>query len=85
VVGNTNGIQLTGRAQGNVISHNIVAGNPPLQVSINNPMTTGVDIRNEATPGANTFEDNLCLTAIGIANCPAVDDTPKGVQSSTPK
>ena len=74
MVGNANGIQLFGRAQGNFISHNFIAGNPPVQVSVNNPTTTGVDIRNEATAG-NTFEDNYCLTAVNAA-CPAVDDTP---------
>jgi parallel beta-helix repeat protein len=77
VVGNTNGIIVDVGTQGNFIRRNIVAGNPAVQVSVNNPTTSGVDIRNNATPGANTFHDNFCLTAVNVA-CPAVDDTPLG-------
>lgn len=73
IVGNANGIVLLG-GEGNFIRGNIIVGNPPVQVSVNNPTTSGVDIRNSA-PGANTFEDNFCLTAVNVA-CPAVDDTP---------
>jgi len=75
VVGNTNGIVVDAGVEGNVIRRNFVASNPAVQVSVNNPTTSGVDIRNSATPGANTFEDNFCLTAVNAA-CPAVDDTP---------
>jgi parallel beta-helix repeat protein len=75
VVGNANGILLVAGAEGNFIRRNIVAGNPAIQVSVDNPTTTGVDIRNLAAPGTNTFEDNFCLTAVNAA-CPAVDDTP---------
>lgn len=75
VVGNANGIFLVAGVEGNFIRRNVVAGNPPLQVSLSFPATTGVDIRNMAAPGANTFEDNFCLTAVNAA-CPAVDDTP---------
>lgn len=75
VVGNANGITLVAGVQGNVILRNLVVGNPPIQVSVNNPGTTGVDIRDLATPGSNIIEDNVCLTAVN-AVCPAVDDTP---------
>jgi parallel beta-helix repeat protein len=71
LVGNTNGIVLVPGVEGNVIRHNIVAGNPPVQVSAAFPATDGVDIRNQATPGANTIDDNFCLTSINAA-CPAV-------------
>jgi len=75
IVGNVNGIVLLG-GQGNFIRGNIIVGNAPVQVSVNNPTTSGVDIRNNTAPGANTFEDNFCLTAVNAA-CPAVDDTPR--------
>jgi parallel beta-helix repeat protein len=76
VVGNANGIILLAGNSGNFFRHNIIVGNPPVQVSVNSPTTSGVDIRNDATAGANTFEDNVCLTAVNAA-CPGVDDTPR--------
>jgi parallel beta-helix repeat protein len=63
-VGNTNGIYLVAGVVGNVIIRNLVVGNPAVQVSINNPVTTGVDIRNLSTAGMNTLEGNLCITSI---------------------
>jgi hypothetical protein len=57
--------------EGNIVRHNIIAGNPPVQISDSFQTTNGVDIRNLATPGANTFEDNFCLTALN-APCPAI-------------
>jgi hypothetical protein len=53
--------------EGNVIVGNLVVGNPPVQVSVNNPTTAGVDIRNLATPGSNTVEGNVCLTLVNVA------------------
>jgi len=64
VVVNANGITLVSGVQGNVILGNLVVGNPPIQVSVNNPTIVGVDIRDLATPGANTIIDNVCLTAL---------------------
>lgn len=79
VVGNANGIILfanvTPPVTGNTVRKNLVVGNPPVQISVNNPATTGVDIRNDAPPGSNIIEDNVCLTAVNAA-CPDVDDTP---------
>ena len=75
IVGNANGITLVAGAEGNFIRGNVVVGNPPVQVSVNNPATTGVDIRNLAAPGTNTIIDNVCLTAVNAA-CPSVEDTP---------
>jgi hypothetical protein len=57
--------------EGNIVRHNIIAGNPPVQISDSFQTTNGVDIRNLATPGANTVEDNFCLTALN-APCPAI-------------
>lgn len=74
VVGNVNGIILVAGAEGNFIRRNIVAGNAPVQVAVNNPTTTGVDIRNDATPDVNTIIDNVCLTGVN-APCPSVEDT----------
>ena len=67
VFGNANGIVLVAGTEGNVVFRNLVLGNPPVQVSVNNPGTAGVDIRNLATPGANVVEGNVCLTAANAA------------------
>jgi hypothetical protein len=58
-------------AQGNLIRRNLIVGNPPVQVSVENPSTSGVDIKNEAPAGANTFQDNICLTSVN-GPCPAL-------------
>src|SRR6516162_2287464 len=71
VLGNTNGIILVPGVEGNIIRHNIVAGNPPVQLSVTFPADDGVDIKNQATPGTNTIDDNFCLTSVNAA-CPAV-------------
>jgi parallel beta-helix repeat protein len=63
ILGNTNGIILAAGVSGNIFRRNVVAGNPPVQVSNSFPADNGVDIRNSATPGANTFENNICLTS----------------------
>ena len=77
VLGNTNGITLVAGAEGNVILRNTVMANPPVQVSVNNPATAGVDIRNLAAPGVNTIADNVCLTSVN-AECSNVDDARRG-------
>ena len=71
LIGNTNGIVLVPGVEGNVIRHNIVVGNPPVQISVTFPAADGVDIRNQATPGTNRVEDNVCLTSVN-APCPAI-------------
>jgi hypothetical protein len=72
VLGNTNGIVVVAGVQGNVFRRNVVVGNPPIQVSNSFPAgPKGVDIRNGAVPGTNTFEDNVCLTGVN-APCPAL-------------
>jgi parallel beta-helix repeat protein len=76
VTGNTNGIVLVAGVAGNVIRRNIVVGNPPVQVSMTFPTFGGVDIRNGATAGTNTIDDNVCLTAVNAA-CPDVDERGK--------
>jgi hypothetical protein len=57
-----NGIFLTAGVQGNTIRGNIVVGNPPVQVDVDHISNRGFDIKNLATAGANTFEENVCLT-----------------------
>lgn len=71
VVGNTNGIFLAAGVQGNIFRGNLVTGNPAVQVSVDNPSSGGVDIKNLASPGANAFEGNICLTSVN-APCPSV-------------
>jgi hypothetical protein len=64
---------------GNVIRRNMIAGNPPVQVTVAVPATSGWDIRNLTEPTANTFEDNFCLTSIN-ALCPTVDDSHRRIR-----
>ncbi len=71
IVGNSNGILLVEGVQGNVFRRNLVVGNPPLQISVDNPATSGVDIKNLADDGANTFRENICLSSVN-APCPSV-------------
>jgi hypothetical protein len=66
--GNINGILLFPMTGGNVIRRNIIAGNPPVQVSVSagSPVPdVGADIRDASTTGTNTFEDNHCITYEG--------------------
>lgn len=83
--GNANGVFVVdSTATGNVIRHNTILGNPPAQVSVAFPSTgaiftsayeQGFDIQDTSLAGANTFEDNLCLTYSGAASpapCPNV-------------
>lgn len=70
IFGNTNGILLVQGVHGNVFRRNLVAGNPPVQISVATPATGGVDVKNLAADGANTFHANVCLTSIN-APCPA--------------
>lgn len=70
ILGNTNGIVVVAGAHANVFRRNVIVGNPPIQVSNSFPAgPEGVDIRNGAVSGTNTFEDNVCLTGVN-APCP---------------
>jgi parallel beta-helix repeat protein len=71
VTGNSNGIYVAAGVQGNLIRGNLVTGNPSVQVLVDNPSTTGVDIRDLSSSGANAFEGNTCLTSLN-ALCPSV-------------
>jgi hypothetical protein len=71
-VGNTNGVFMTAGVQGNVIRRNLIVGNPPVQVSLDHTSASGLDIKNLADVGANTFRGNICLTSVN-APCPAVE------------
>lgn len=75
IVGNTNGIVLVAGVEGNIIRRNVVAGNPPVQVSVSFPTDAGVDIKNLAAPDANTLRNNLCLTSVN-APCPTLPRLP---------
>lgn len=71
IIGNTNGIVIAAGTSGNVFRGNFVVGNPPVQVSLDHGTNPGADIKNGAAPDANTFDSNVCLTAVS-APCPAV-------------
>jgi len=74
--GNLNGVLIASSTQGgNVIRRNLIAGNPPVQVSNEFGASVGADIQDRSTPGANTFEDNRCLTYMGSVEpppCPSI-------------
>ncbi|HYL83784.1 MAG TPA: hypothetical protein VE263_06095 [Candidatus Angelobacter sp.] len=74
--GNLNGVLIASTTQGgNVIRRNIIAGNPPVQVSTEFGASIGADIQDLSAPGTNTFEDNRCLTYAGAAApapCPSI-------------
>ncbi len=56
--------------QGNIIRGNLVAGNPPVQMSVDHTANGGSDIRNLATAGANAFLGNICLTSLNAPCSP---------------
>ena len=66
VTGNVTGIRIQAASTGNVFRGNTIAGNPPILVSNNAPdnAVSGFDIMNLSAEGANTFENNTCLTSM---------------------
>jgi len=74
-IGNTNGIILFPASTNTVVRGNVVVGNPPIQVSVSLPTSTGFDILNLSAPGTTTFDRNLCLTAVN-APCPDLSTSP---------
>ena len=74
-IGNTNGIILFPASTNTLVRGNVVVGNPPIQVSVSLPTSTGFDILNLSAPGMSTFDRNLCITAVG-APCPDLSTFP---------
>jgi parallel beta-helix repeat protein len=68
--GNINGILLHDSASGNLIRRNVIAGNPPIQVAATFGAAVGADIQDFSPAGANTFEENLCMTYAGAGPPP---------------
>ena len=69
--GNLNGVFIASTTEGgNVLRRNIIAGNPPVQVSATFGTSIGADIQDQSAPGSNTFEDNWCLTYAGAGPPP---------------
>ena len=71
--GNINGVLIAATAVGNVVARNIIAGNPPIQVSVSAGSPIGVDIRDASAANTNTFVENHCITYEGAttpAPCP---------------
>lgn len=69
VVGNTNGVYLGPTSKDTLVRQNTIVGNPAIQVGNSVPASRAVDILNLAPAGANTFERNVCATAVN-APCP---------------
>jgi nitrous oxidase accessory protein NosD len=68
--GNINGVLLFPLTTRNVIRRNVIAGNPPVQISVTAGTPVGVDILDASAPGANTFAENHCVTYDGAATPP---------------
>jgi hypothetical protein len=70
--GNINGVYLGGGGQvtGNIIRRNIIAGNPAAQVLTTFGASIGADIQDHSSSGANSFEENYCLTYAGAGPSP---------------
>lgn len=75
--GNSNGIFVGPATQGNLIRRNVIAGNPPVQVSTTFGTLIGFDIRDLSLLGSNTFKENLCITYTGAAAPPPCPNIPK--------
>lgn len=65
--GNINGVLIYPATAGNLIRHNVIAGNPPSQLEVSGGTAVGFDIRDTSAPGANTFQDNHCVTYLGAS------------------
>jgi hypothetical protein len=75
--GNINGILLFPLTVGNLIRRNVITGNPPVQVDPTPVPAIGVDIRDFSPAGANTFEENLCISYQGATAPPPCPNFPK--------
>jgi parallel beta-helix repeat protein len=82
VGGNTNGVLIQATATGNTIRRNIIAGNPPSQISRDYGTTIGADVRDESIAPAsgerNTLQENWCVTYTGPgpSPCPNLTNQP---------
>jgi len=82
--GNTNGVLIQALAANNLVRRNVIAGNPPSQVSRTFGSTIGFDVKDESTvPGSgarNTFQGNVCITYFGPgpAVCPNLPSSENG-------
>jgi hypothetical protein len=62
-------------AAGNLLRKNFITGNPGVEASVDHASaTSGFDVQNLATPGANDFVGNTCVTSIN-APCPSLGPT----------
>lgn len=82
--GNINGMLIFSTAAGNLIRHNVIAGNPPVQVEVSAGTVVGYDIRDGSPAGANTFQDNHCITYLGASFESGNNASPKNGGTSAP-
>jgi Right handed beta helix region len=74
--GNSNGVLIQADAVGNVIRRNVIAGNPPSQISRIFGSAVGFDVKDESSVAGsgerNRFRENWCITysGPGPAPCP---------------
>ena len=81
ISGNANGVFVAAGVKDNIIRGNTIVGNPPVQIAVDHTSNGGVDIKNLGDAGANTFEENVCLSGIN-APCPAVSHDAGSLQES---
>jgi hypothetical protein len=74
--GNINGILVCPGAAGNLIRENVIVGNPPIQVAATSGPSVGADIRDFSPAGANTYDDNLCVTSTQVSGPPLCPNIP---------
>jgi hypothetical protein len=77
VTGNVTGVRIVATAVRNVFRGNVIAGNPPILVANNAPdnAASGFDILNLAPAGANTFDNNTCVTSVNAPCANVKSDT----------
>jgi hypothetical protein len=77
-IGNINGIIVGITATDTVIRSNVAMGNPPVQVSVGVPGSTGADIWDASVGRTTKYDRNVCATGIN-APCDGLtnDTTPR--------
>jgi hypothetical protein len=75
--GNINGVLIVLTAVRNVIARNIIAGNPPVQLSVTGGAAVGADIRDASPANSNTFVENHCISYEGATTPPPCPNFPR--------
>jgi hypothetical protein len=63
-IGNINGIIVGSPATDTIIRGNVVMGNPPVQISVGVPGSTGADIWDQSAGRTTKYDRNVCATGL---------------------